>query len=68
VIDATEVALKAKLGKRTNTVLQTCFFAISKVLPKGEAIQKIKKAIEKSYQHEGDDVVQMNFDAVDTSL
>jgi pyruvate-ferredoxin/flavodoxin oxidoreductase len=68
VIDASEVALKAKLGKRTNTVLQTCFFAISGVLPKAEAIQKIKDAIVKSYGYKGDDVVQMNFDAVDTSL
>ena len=68
VIDATEVAFKAKLGKRTNTILQTCFFAISGVLPKDEAIQKIKAAIVKSYSHKGDDVVQMNFDAVDTSL
>ena len=68
VIDATEVAQQAKLGKRTNTVLQTCFFAISGVLPKDEAIQKIKDAIVKSYSHKGDDIVQMNFDAVDTSL
>ena len=42
VIDATKVAQDTKLGKRTNTVLQTCFFAISGVLPKDEAIQKIK--------------------------
>jgi pyruvate-ferredoxin/flavodoxin oxidoreductase len=68
VIDATKVALEAKLGKRTNTVLQTCFFAISGVLPKDEAIKKIKDAIVKSYSHKGDKVVQMNFKAVDTSL
>ncbi len=68
VIDATEVAQKAKLGKRTNTVLQTCFFAISGVLPKEEAIQKIKDAIVKSYSHKGEKVVKMNFKAVDTSL
>ena len=68
VIDATKVALEAKLGKRTNTVLQTCFFAISGVLPKDEAIKKIKDAIVKSYSHKGDKVVQMNFNAVDTSL
>jgi pyruvate-ferredoxin/flavodoxin oxidoreductase len=68
VIDATKVAQKAKLGKRTNTVLQTCFFAISGVLPKDEAIQKIKDAIVKSYSHKGDKVVQMNFNAVDTAL
>ena len=68
VIDATKVALEAKLGKRTNTVLQTCFFAISGVLPKDEAIKKIKDAIVKSYSHKGDKVVQMNFKAVDTAL
>jgi pyruvate-ferredoxin/flavodoxin oxidoreductase len=68
VIDATKVAQKANLGKRTNTILQTCFFAISGVLPKDEAIEKIKNAIVKSYSHKGDDVVQMNFNAVDTSL
>ena len=68
VIDATKVAQEAKLGKRTNTVLQTCFFAISGVLPKAEAIQKIKNAIVKSYSHKGDKVVQMNFNAVDKSL
>jgi len=68
VIDATKVALEANLGKRTNTVLQTCFFAISGVLPKDEAIKKIKDAIVKSYSHKGDNVVQMNFNAVDSSL
>ncbi|WP_372916633.1 pyruvate:ferredoxin (flavodoxin) oxidoreductase [Salegentibacter sp.] len=68
VIDATKVAQDAKLGKRTNTVLQTCFFAISGVLPKDEAIQKIKDAIVKSYSHKGDKIVKMNFDAVDSSL
>jgi pyruvate-ferredoxin/flavodoxin oxidoreductase len=68
VIDATNVAHEAKLGKRTNTILQTCFFAISGVLPKEEAIQKIKDAIVKSYSHKGDKVVQMNFNAVDKSL
>ncbi len=68
VVDASRVAHKAKLGRRTNTVLQTCFFAISGILPKDEAIQKIKDAIVKSYSHKGDDVVQMNFNAVDTAL
>lgn len=68
VVDATKVAQDADLGKRTNTVLQTCFFAISGILPKDEAIQKIKDAIVKSYAHKGDAVVQMNFNAVDKSL
>jgi len=68
VVDANKVAEQAKLGKRTNTVLQTCFFAISGVLPKDEAIEKIKNAIVKTYSHKGDKIVQMNFKAVDTSL
>jgi pyruvate-ferredoxin/flavodoxin oxidoreductase len=68
VIDATKVAQEANLGKRTNTILQTCFFAISGVLPKDEAIQKIKEAIVKSYSKKGDAVVEMNFNAVDKSL
>lgn len=68
VIDATKVALDSNLGKRTNTILQTCFFAISGVLPKDEAIEKIKGAIVKTYSHKGDKVVQMNFQAVDNSL
>ncbi len=68
IVDASKVAQDAKLGKRTNTVLQTCFFAISGILPKEEAIQKIKDAIVKSYSHKGEKVVQMNFNAVDKSL
>jgi pyruvate-ferredoxin/flavodoxin oxidoreductase len=68
IVDASKVAQDANLGKRTNTVLQTCFFAISGILPKQEAIQKIKDAIVKSYSHKGEKVVQMNFNAVDKSL
>lgn len=68
VIDASKVAQDAHLGKRANTILQTCFFAISGILPKDEAIQKIKNAIVKSYSHKGEKVVNMNFNAVDKSL
>ncbi|MFK5973411.1 MAG: pyruvate:ferredoxin (flavodoxin) oxidoreductase [Flavobacteriaceae bacterium] len=68
IIDASKVAQESNLGKRTNTVLQTCFFAISGILPKEEAIQKIKNAIVKTYSYKGDKVVQMNFTAVDNSL
>jgi pyruvate-ferredoxin/flavodoxin oxidoreductase len=68
VIDATKVAQEVKLGRRTNTILQTCFFAISGVLPKDEAIKRIKEAIVKSYSHKGDAIVQMNFNAVDKSV
>lgn len=68
VIDATRVAFEASLGKRANTILQTCFFAISGILPKEEAIEKIKNAIVKSYSHKGEKVVKMNFNAVDKAL
>lgn len=68
VIDATAVAQASGMGRRTNTVLQTCFFALSGVLPQAEAIKQIKKAIEKTYSRKGEKVVQMNYAAVDASL
>jgi len=68
VIDASQVARDAGLGGRTNTVLQTCFFAISGVLPRDEATRRIKHAIEKSYAAKGADVVRQNFAAVDAAL
>jgi pyruvate-ferredoxin/flavodoxin oxidoreductase len=68
VIDATAVAREAGIPGRTNTVLQTCFFGISGVLPKDEAIEKIKAAIRKSYGSKGDEVVRRNFAAVDATL
>ena len=68
VIDASKVARETGLGQRVNTVLQTCFFAISGVLPRDEAIARIKHAIEKSYGAKGADVVRRNFQAVDDTL
>jgi pyruvate-ferredoxin/flavodoxin oxidoreductase len=68
VIDATRVARDAGMGKRTNTVMQACFFALSGVLPRDEAIQQIKKAIEKTYKSKGQEVVKKNFVAVDAAL
>jgi len=68
VIDAYRVAAEANLGVRINTIMQTCFFAISGVLPREEAIAQIKNAIKKTYGAKGDKVVQMNFAAVDTTL
>ncbi|WP_100611072.1 pyruvate:ferredoxin (flavodoxin) oxidoreductase [Confluentibacter lentus] len=68
IVDASRVAQEANLGKRANTVLQTCFFAISGILPKEEAIQKIKNAIVKSYSHKGEKVIKMNFNAVDKAI
>ena len=68
VIDASRVARKAGLGERINTVMQACFFALSGVLPRDEAIRQIKQAIEKSYSAKGQDVVDQNFAAVDSAL
>jgi len=68
VIDARSVARRAGLGGRTNTVLQTCFFAISGVLPRDEALAKIRHAIEKTYAKKGDEVVRKNFAALDLTL
>ncbi|MGC4152946.1 MAG: pyruvate:ferredoxin (flavodoxin) oxidoreductase [Propionicimonas sp.] len=67
-IDANLVARKAGMGRRTNTVLQTCFFAISKVMPAEKAIAQVKKAIRKTYARKGADVVAKNEAAVDASL
>ncbi|HYA20980.1 MAG TPA: pyruvate:ferredoxin (flavodoxin) oxidoreductase [Burkholderiales bacterium] len=68
VIDASKVAQEVGLKSRTNTVLQTCFFAISGVLPRDEAIKQIKKTIRKTYGSKGEEVVQQNFKAVDDTL
>ena len=67
-IDANAVARKAGMGNRTNTVLQTCFFAISRVMPRDDAIAAVKYSIEKTYGRRGADVVARNVAAVDASL
>ncbi|GAB4522818.1 MAG: pyruvate:ferredoxin (flavodoxin) oxidoreductase [Anaerolineales bacterium] len=68
VIDAYAVARETEMGQRINTIMQTCFFAISGVLPREQAIQQIKYAIRKTYGKRGDAVVQRNFVAVDQTL
>lgn len=68
VIDAYEVANATGMGVRINTIMQTCFFAISGILPKDEAIAEIKKYIKKTYGKRGEAVVNQNFAAVDSSL
>jgi len=68
VIDAYRVAKEAGMGQRINTIMQTCFFAISGVLRREEAIAQIKKAIQKTYAKKGDAVVQKNFAAVDQTI
>ena len=68
VIDAHTVARQCGMGGRINTIMQTCFFAISGVLPRDEAIAAIKKSIRKTYAKKGDEIVQMNLNAVDRTL
>ncbi|HET7452493.1 MAG TPA: pyruvate:ferredoxin (flavodoxin) oxidoreductase, partial [Thermoanaerobaculia bacterium] len=68
VIDANRVAREAGLGGRTNTILQACFFAITSVIPREDAIEHIKRAIEKTYARKGSEVLKRNFAAVDAAL
>jgi pyruvate-ferredoxin/flavodoxin oxidoreductase len=68
VIDARKVALATGMGNRINTIMQTCFFALSGVLPRDEAIGHIKKAIEKTYGRKSEKLVAKNFEAVDETL
>ena len=68
VIDAGRVAREAGMGRRVNTVLQTCFFALSGVLPREQAIAAIKEAVAKTYRAKGEDVVRHNYAAIDAAL
>jgi len=68
VIDATNVARETGMAGRINTIMQTCYFALSGVLPREDAIKQIKKAIEKSYAKKGQKVIDLNFKAVDATL
>jgi pyruvate-ferredoxin/flavodoxin oxidoreductase len=68
VIDGYKVASQTGMGNRVNTIMQTCFFAISGVLPKEDAIAAIKNSIKKTYGKKGEEVVRKNFDAVDKTL
>ncbi len=67
-INAYQVARDNQLGNRINTIMQTCFFAISNVLEREEAIIKIKESIRKTYGKRGEPVVRQNFAAVDAAL
>jgi pyruvate-ferredoxin/flavodoxin oxidoreductase len=68
VIDANKLAHELGLGARINTIMQTCFFAISGVLPGEEAVAALKNAIKKTYGRKGEEIVKMNFRAVDASV
>ena len=64
-INAIDLAIKVGMGKRTNTILQSAFFSLAKVMPEQEAINYMKDAAEKSYLKKGRDVVEKNWDAID---
>jgi pyruvate-ferredoxin/flavodoxin oxidoreductase len=68
VIDATKVARQCGMGGRINTIMQTCFFAISGILPREQAISAIRESIRKTYEKKGTEIVQMNLNAVDQTL
>jgi pyruvate-ferredoxin/flavodoxin oxidoreductase len=68
VINATRVAKESGMGGRINTIMQVCFFALSGVLPKDEAIAAIKNSIKKTYGKKGEEIVTMNLQAVDNTL
>jgi pyruvate-ferredoxin/flavodoxin oxidoreductase len=67
-IDAYQVARDAGMGSRMNTILQTCFFAISQVLPREEAVEAIRQSIRDTYGRKGEDIVRKNLQAVDETL
>jgi len=67
-INAFEVAKATGMGARINTIMQTCFFYVSGILPQDQAIDRIKDSIEKTYGKKGDKIVQMNYNAVDQSV
>jgi len=68
IIDAYSVSKKVGLGMRINTIMQTCFFAISNILPQKEAIEHIKEYTKKSFSKKGAEILRMNYEAVDQTL
>ena len=68
VVDAYNVAKETGMGQRINTIMQTCFFALSGILPQNEAIDKIKAYIKKTYGKKGEKIVEMNYNAVDKAV
>ena len=68
VIDGQKVATEAGMGRRINTVMQTCFFALAEILPREQAIEQIKEAIKKTYGKRGESILKKNYAAVDGAL
>ncbi|HEX3019198.1 MAG TPA: pyruvate:ferredoxin (flavodoxin) oxidoreductase [Chitinispirillaceae bacterium] len=67
-IDAGIIASKIGLGRRINTIMQTCFFALSKIVPEDTAVSKIKQYVKDSYGKRGDAIVFMNLQAIDSAI
>ena len=67
-MDAYKVAAETQMGGRINTIMQTCFFALSGVLPREQAIKQIKEAIRKTYGKRGESILHRNFAAVDAAV
>ncbi len=68
VIDAYRIAGETGMGRRINTIMQTCFFAISGILPRDEAIAHIKEAVKKTYGKKGQRLLDRNYEAIDATL
>ncbi len=67
-IDAYKIAAETGMGRRINTIMQTCFFAISKIIPADEAVAKIKDAVKKTYGKKGRRLLDRNYSAIDAAL
>ena len=67
-IDASKIAKKVGLGNRINTVMQTAFFKLANMIPADQAIELIKKHVEKQFASKGQEIVQMNWDAIDAAV
>ena len=68
IIDAIALAEEIGLGARINMIMQTAFFVISGIIPKEDAVKSIKTEIKKTYMRKGEDIVNLNYKAVDTAL
>jgi len=68
VIDAYRIAAENQLGRRINTIMQTCFFALMELLPAATAIEKIKGSVASTYKSKGSSIVEANFAAIDAAL
>ena len=68
IINGIEIAEEVGLGRRINMIMQTCFFKLADIIPIDDAIDYLKEAVEKSYGHKGEKVVEMNYRAIDRSL